>query len=191
MECVACARCTSGRRHFTSYLIHTIPWMATPPSGLNSRTCTRGWPRRPAAAPPAPPAAGRSRRLQPRPRAHTGLDTHTNKHTSTPGCVSGYAHQQQTGKNTNTKCQMPNATRPSEGWNGGAQRVGSCSGCINIRVQALQAPQPHPDAPWLMPPPAVNRPPPSPPDGEVYPPASSDMLLRGAEDRAGKKRKRC
>ena len=30
MECVACARCTSGRRHFTSYLIHTIPWMATP-----------------------------------------------------------------------------------------------------------------------------------------------------------------
>ena len=31
MECVACARCTSGRRHFTSYLIHTIPWMATPP----------------------------------------------------------------------------------------------------------------------------------------------------------------
>ena len=34
MECVACARCTSGRRHFTSYLIHTIPWMATPPPRL-------------------------------------------------------------------------------------------------------------------------------------------------------------
>ena len=34
--CASPPRWSSGRRHFTSYLIHTIPWMATPPPRRSS-----------------------------------------------------------------------------------------------------------------------------------------------------------